>query len=68
MKKFFIAVGREAISFFYFLGGLANLTGHTFYWIFVPPFRKDRVFEQAKKAGYDSLLLVSLIAFFIGVI
>ncbi|MBN1912861.1 MAG: ABC transporter permease [Candidatus Omnitrophica bacterium] len=34
----------------------------------MPPFRKDRILRQAKKAGVESLPIVSLIAFFIGVI
>ncbi len=64
----FIIVGRHIISFFYFLGGLANLTLKTLYFSFAPPYKKDRILEQAKKAGLDSLPLVSLIALFIGFI
>ncbi|MFA5311297.1 MAG: ABC transporter permease [Candidatus Omnitrophota bacterium] len=64
----FITVGRHIISFFYFLGGLANLTLKTFYLSFTPPYKKNRILEQAKKAGLDSLPLVSLIALFIGFI
>lgn len=33
-----------------------------------PPFKKMRVFEQVKKAGFDSLPIVSLVALFIGFI
>jgi phospholipid/cholesterol/gamma-HCH transport system permease protein len=55
-------------GFLYFLGGLSNLAGQSLYWIFVPPYKRKRIFEQAKKAGVDSLLIVSLISFFIGVI
>jgi phospholipid/cholesterol/gamma-HCH transport system permease protein len=68
MVNFLIFLGRQTISFLYFLGGLTNLMLQSFYWTFVPPFKRERVFEQAKKAGYDSLLLVSLIALSIGVI
>jgi len=52
----------------YFLGGLTDLTLKTFYFIFIPPFKSERLFTQAKKAGYESLPIVSLISFFIGVI
>lgn len=52
----------------YFIGGLTNLVAHSFYWAFIPPLRQDRIFEQAKKAGYDSLPIVSLVALFIGFI
>jgi len=56
------------ISFLYLLGGLSNLAGQCFYWIFVPPFKRERFMEEAKKAGSDSLPLISLVALFIGVI
>ena len=52
----------------YFLGGIANLFAQTLYCLFIPPFKKSRIFEQAKKAGLDSLPIVSLIAFFLGMI
>jgi phospholipid/cholesterol/gamma-HCH transport system permease protein len=52
----------------YFLGGLANLTGQSFYYIFLPPFKKERILEQAKRAGFDSLGIVALVALFIGFI
>ncbi len=52
----------------YFLGGLTNLTLKTIYLSFVPPYKKERILEQANKAGVDSLPLVSLIALFIGFI
>ncbi len=68
INRFFILIGARVISFMYFLGGLANLTLQTVYLAFVPPFKKDRVFEQAKKAGYDSLPIVALVSLFIGFI
>jgi phospholipid/cholesterol/gamma-HCH transport system permease protein len=64
----FIIIGRHIIYFFYFLGGLTNLTVKTIYFSFTPPYKKDRIFEQAKHTGLDSLPLVSLIALFIGFI
>ncbi|OGX19042.1 MAG: hypothetical protein A3K83_00620 [Omnitrophica WOR_2 bacterium RBG_13_44_8b] len=68
MTNFLIYLGKETLAFFSFLGGLTNLVVQSFYLTFVPPFNRERVFVQAKKAGYDSLLLVSLIALFIGMI
>lgn len=65
---FFINLGRRVISFLHFLGGLANLTAQTIYLTFTPPLKKDHIFEQAKKAGYDSFPIVSLVALFIGFI
>ncbi len=68
MHNFFIALGRYVHNFFSFLGGLTTLVAQSIYLSFVPPFKKDRVLEQAKKAGYDSLPIVSLVALFIGFI
>jgi len=68
MQNFFISLGNRVISFLYLLGGLSNLAGQSFYWIFVPPFKRERFMEEAKKAGSDSLPLISLVALFIGVI
>ncbi|MFA5411527.1 MAG: ABC transporter permease, partial [Candidatus Omnitrophota bacterium] len=66
--QFFINLGRKVFAFLYFLGGLANLSFQAFYFTFTPPFRKGHIFEQAKKAGFDSLPIVSLLALFIGFI
>ena len=68
MINLLIILGKRAIEFLYFLGGLTRLIAHSFYWAFLPPFKKDRIFEQAKKAGYDSFPIVSLVALFIGFI
>ena len=68
MTKFFIIFGQRVLAFLSFLGGLANLSAQTIYLTFIPPFQKDRIFEQAKKAGYDSFFIVSTVALFIGVI
>jgi len=68
LHEFFITLGARVIALMYFLGGLSTLTIQTVYLTFVPPFKRDRVFEQAKKAGFDSLPIVSLISLFIGFI
>jgi len=68
LYEFFIIIGSRVISFMYFLGGMSNLALQTIYFIFVPPFKKDRIFEQMKKAGFDSLPIVSLVSLFIGFI
>lgn len=65
---FFINLGHRAIAFIYFFGGLANLTVQTVYLTFKPPYKNKRIFEQAKKSGYDSFPIVSLVALFIGFI
>ena len=55
-------------DFIYFIGGITNLATQSMYWVFKPPYERKRIFEQAKKAGVDSLPIVALISFFIGVI
>ena len=52
----------------YFVGGLSNLVVQTVYLTFTPPLKKERILEQAKKAGNDSLAIVSVVALFIGFI
>jgi len=64
----FILVGKKVMGFFSFMGGLSSLTAQSFYLTFVPPFKRYRIIEQMKKAGYDSLPIVSLVALFIGFI
>jgi phospholipid/cholesterol/gamma-HCH transport system permease protein len=68
IKNAFIILGKRTLLLLSFIGGLSNLAFQTVYWLFIPPFKKERIFEQCKKAGVDSFLIVSLIAFFIGVI
>jgi phospholipid/cholesterol/gamma-HCH transport system permease protein len=68
LSRFFITIGRNILELSYFLGGLANLTLQTLYLTFIPPYKKERIIEQARKAGYDSFPIVSLVAVFIGFI
>ncbi len=68
MFRLLLSLGRKTLGFFYFIGGLSRLAFQTFYWVLIPPYKKERVFEQAKMAGVESLPIVSLIGFFIGVI
>ncbi|MBI4706310.1 MAG: ABC transporter permease [Candidatus Omnitrophica bacterium] len=68
INDFLSNIGRRTLSFLYFAGGLASLSGQAIYLTFVPPFHKGRFLEQVKKAGCDSLPIVSLVALFIGFI
>lgn len=68
ISQFFVTLGHRVFAAMYFLGGLANLTFQTIYYTFRPPFQKDRIMEQAKKAGFDSFPIVSCVALFIGFI
>jgi len=68
LKDFFFDIGKRVVSLMYFLGGLSNLAAQTVYWTFVPPYKNERILQQAKRSGYDSLPIVTLIGFFIGTI
>lgn len=68
LERFFIFLGRRALGFFYYLGGMANLSWQCLYLLFTTPLKRSRTFVQLKKAGYDSLPIVSLVALFIGFI
>lgn len=65
---FFMDLGRKILSFMYFFGGLSSLTAQTVYQTFKPPYKYGQIVEQSKKAGYDSLPIVSVVALFIGFI
>lgn len=54
--------------FISYIGELALLGGKTFYWIFTPPFKMQRILSQAKRVGPGSFLISALVAFFIGII
>ncbi len=68
LNLFFIDIGRKIVAFLYFFGGLTSLTAQTIYLTFKPPYKYDHIVEQAKKAGYDSFPIVSIVALFIGFI
>jgi len=68
MREYITRIGRQTLTFFAYLGGLSILALETTFWIFVPPIKKERIFEQAKQIGLDSLFIVSLVAFFTGMI
>jgi len=68
IKKIILFLGKKTASFFYFTGGLNKLALEAFYLTFKPPFKERPFIEQCRKVGVDSLPIVSMVAFFIGVI
>lgn len=68
MKAYLSTIGKKIINFFDYIGGVSRLGLETFFWIFVPPIKKERIFDQAKRIGLDSILIVSLVALFTGMI
>lgn len=63
-----ISVGKRVLSFLYFVGGLSTLAFQTLRFTFTPPLKLERIYLQAKKAGVESIPIVTLVSFFIGVI
>ena len=68
MSNLVIHSGFKVLRFVRYLGELTILFGQTIYWMFVPPFKAERFFFQALRAGPGSFFISSLIAFFIGMI
>lgn len=71
--KFFGNIGRSANSFFGHFGRILNLALDTFYWLVVAPFkgkglRWKSTVVQLVRIGYESLPIVCLISFFVGLI
>ncbi len=62
------SLGKKVITSWYYLGGMAYLFWQCLYCLVTPPFSRKRIFEQAKKAGNDSLGIVALVSLFIGFI
>ncbi len=68
MIKLVKKVGGAVINYIDYAGMLTRLFFRTLYWIFVPPLKWERIYQQAKAIGVDSLPIVSLVALFIGII
>ena len=60
--------GQLVFRLITYLGELSLLFSQTFYWIFVPPYKGERILAQAKRAGPGSFFISSLVAFFVGMI
>jgi phospholipid/cholesterol/gamma-HCH transport system permease protein len=73
VNKFFGSLGRSAFIFLGHLDRITKLAKQTLYWTFVAPFRgksfswKSTV-EQMVRIGVESIPIVCLIAFFVGLI
>ncbi|MFH1578067.1 MAG: ABC transporter permease [Candidatus Omnitrophota bacterium] len=68
MLNFIISLGKKFLEFLYFLGGLGALFLQMLRWSFSRPFEIRRTLVQAKRTGWDSLPIISVISFFIGLI
>jgi phospholipid/cholesterol/gamma-HCH transport system permease protein len=68
MANLFIDLGQKSVEFLYFLGGLGTLFLRMLRWVFTPPLEFRRTLIQAKRTGWDSLPIISVISLFIGLI
>ncbi len=72
-QKFLGNIGRWTLDVLAQVRAIFQLVTETFYWILVAPFRGKgfrwkNVTEQMVRIGFDSLPIVCLIAFFVGLI
>src|SRR3989338_6029190 len=61
-------IGSRIVYYIDYVGALTKLFFKTLYWMFIPPFKRQRILQQVYGIGVDSLPIVSLVALFIGVI
>ncbi len=71
--RLFGSVGRGALSVLTHAHRLSRLSRETLHWMFVAPVKGKRfswasTFEQMVRIGYESVPIVSLIMFFVGLI
>ncbi len=71
--KLFGGIGRYALEFLVQLSRVSDLAGRTFYWTFIGPLKGKGLrwistIEQMVLIGYDSIPIVGLITFFVGLI
>ena len=70
---FLESIGKSTHSFFKQFKEIFLLLAQTLYWVFVGPFRKKPVsakgfFTQSVFSGYDSLMIVFFVDFFLGMV
>ena len=68
MKYLIERVGAKVTSAVHFAGGIFSLLMQTLFAVAVPPFRGRQISEQMVKIGVDSLPIVTLTNFFIGMV
>lgn len=67
------SIGRAILDFLAQLSRVADLARRTFYWMLVAPLKGKGIrwrstFEQMVRVGYESVPIVTLISFFVGLI
>jgi phospholipid/cholesterol/gamma-HCH transport system permease protein len=72
-ESLFGFIGKRTVSFLKNLNDASRLINNTFYWTFVSPFRGKPLRVRASisemvKTGYNSVPIVAVISFFVGII
>lgn len=72
-NNFFGNIGRKTFAFFDHLGKIWKLVSNTMYWIIIAPFKKkggkvQNIIDQMVRIGVESVPIVCLISFFVGLI
>jgi phospholipid/cholesterol/gamma-HCH transport system permease protein len=72
-NSFFGSIGRKALSYLDHLANIRRLAANTMYWVIVAPFKKQgakwqNTVDQMVRIGVESVPIVCLIAFFVGLI
>ncbi len=73
VESLFGFIGRKTASFLKDLHDAARLINNTFYWTFLSPFKGKPIRVRASisemvKTGYNSIPIVAVISFFVGII
>ncbi len=71
--RIFSGIGRAAFNFLTQISRISSLMGQTFYWTFAAPLKGQKLgvrstIEQMVRIGYESIPIVGLISFFVGLI
>jgi len=72
-SNFFGSIGRKALTYLDHLANIRRLAVNTMYWVIVAPFKKQGAkwhytVDQMVRIGVESVPIVCLIAFFVGLI
>ncbi|MFQ5630601.1 MAG: MlaE family ABC transporter permease [bacterium] len=73
LTRFLAALGRPTLGFLVHLNRMAKLGADALRWTFIQPFKGQKLrvrsaIEQSVRIGWDSIPIVAIIAFFVGLI
>ncbi|MFH1406678.1 MAG: ABC transporter permease [Candidatus Omnitrophota bacterium] len=68
MRAWLGRIGRRVIYILRYIGAVTLLCVESIFWIFIPPLKIRRVFEQMYKIGVQSLPIVFLTSLFTGIV